>query len=289
MHPLQYSCLDNFIDRGAWRATVYEVAKTEQLTLSGIPTSGCIPSHQTTRPLTLASEPTPPHPSPSTVCRKPPRSQIPVSEEQGGMKSWEGQAEGPWHNLGQALVPYGRGWRGRACLGLRWALAPAPRSTLLTVVHRLPLVDDVARTPEARGGARVASAAGELSLCVARGPCPPLPPDPSPTLSMACSRSPVLPRSSLHRWISRTPGLISARSAPRLFPDTGATAWPGEGPGTAACRPQGSRGQPVPWGLVPQGPRRGSGDWEENGVDPEPQAHRRPRTSLLRARGRMAP
>ena len=214
------------------------------------------------------------------------------------MKSREGQAEGPGHNLEQALVPYGRGWRGRACLGLRWALAPAPRSTFLTVVHRLPLVDDVARTPEARGGARVASAAGELSLCVPRGPYPPLPPDPSPTLSMACSRSPVLPRSSLHRWISRTPGLISARSAPRLFPDTGATAWPGEGPGTAACRPQGSRGQPAPWGLVPQGPRRKKKKkaqaWErglgkENGVDPEPQAHRRPRTSLLRARGHMAP
>ena len=27
-NPLQYSCLDNPIDRGAWRATVHRVAKT---------------------------------------------------------------------------------------------------------------------------------------------------------------------------------------------------------------------------------------------------------------------
>ena len=26
--PLQYSCLENFMDRGAWRATVYGVAKS---------------------------------------------------------------------------------------------------------------------------------------------------------------------------------------------------------------------------------------------------------------------
>ena len=34
--PLQYSCLGNSMDRGAWRATVHEVAeldKTERLTL----------------------------------------------------------------------------------------------------------------------------------------------------------------------------------------------------------------------------------------------------------------
>ena len=28
-NPLQYSCLENSIDRGAWRATVYEVAKSQ--------------------------------------------------------------------------------------------------------------------------------------------------------------------------------------------------------------------------------------------------------------------
>ena len=26
-YPLQYSCLEDFMDRGAWWATVYEVAK----------------------------------------------------------------------------------------------------------------------------------------------------------------------------------------------------------------------------------------------------------------------
>ena len=28
-NPLQYSCLDNSIDRGAWRATVHGVAKSQ--------------------------------------------------------------------------------------------------------------------------------------------------------------------------------------------------------------------------------------------------------------------
>jgi len=27
-NPLQYSCLENLVDRGAWRATVYKVAKS---------------------------------------------------------------------------------------------------------------------------------------------------------------------------------------------------------------------------------------------------------------------
>ena len=33
-NPLQYSCLENPMDRGAWRATVHGVAESEQLTLS---------------------------------------------------------------------------------------------------------------------------------------------------------------------------------------------------------------------------------------------------------------
>ena len=37
-NPCQYSCLENAVDRGAWRATVHGMAKksdtTEQLTLS---------------------------------------------------------------------------------------------------------------------------------------------------------------------------------------------------------------------------------------------------------------
>ena len=28
-NPLQYSCLENFLDREAWRATVHEVAKSQ--------------------------------------------------------------------------------------------------------------------------------------------------------------------------------------------------------------------------------------------------------------------
>ena len=37
-YPLQYSCLENSMDRGAWRTTVHEVTDsdmTEQLTLQG--------------------------------------------------------------------------------------------------------------------------------------------------------------------------------------------------------------------------------------------------------------
>ena len=38
-YPLQYSCLENSTDRGAWRATVHGVSEsdtTEQLTLSQV-------------------------------------------------------------------------------------------------------------------------------------------------------------------------------------------------------------------------------------------------------------
>ena len=35
-YPLQYSCLENFMDRGAWQATVQESDMTEQLTLNDI-------------------------------------------------------------------------------------------------------------------------------------------------------------------------------------------------------------------------------------------------------------
>ena len=28
-NPLQYSCLENFVDRGAWRATVYRIAESQ--------------------------------------------------------------------------------------------------------------------------------------------------------------------------------------------------------------------------------------------------------------------
>ena len=28
VNPLQYSCLENFMDRGAWRATVHGIAKS---------------------------------------------------------------------------------------------------------------------------------------------------------------------------------------------------------------------------------------------------------------------
>ena len=30
-NPLQYSCLENFMNRGAWQATVHGVAKSKQL------------------------------------------------------------------------------------------------------------------------------------------------------------------------------------------------------------------------------------------------------------------
>ena len=31
-NPLQYSCLDNFVDKAAWQATVYGVAKESNMT-----------------------------------------------------------------------------------------------------------------------------------------------------------------------------------------------------------------------------------------------------------------
>ena len=31
-NPLQYSCLDNSMDRGTWRATVHRVAKSQDMT-----------------------------------------------------------------------------------------------------------------------------------------------------------------------------------------------------------------------------------------------------------------
>ena len=33
-NPLQYSCLENPMNRGTWRATVYDVAKTKHIILS---------------------------------------------------------------------------------------------------------------------------------------------------------------------------------------------------------------------------------------------------------------
>lgn len=80
---------------------------------------------------------------------------------------------------------------------------------------------------------------------------------PSPTWSMAFSRSPVLPYSSLHRWISCTPGLISARRAPRLFPDSGATNWRGKEPEPATCRHQGG----VSWSLGPHKDEKRKMQW----------------------------
>ena len=31
-NPLQYSCLGNLLDRGAWQATVHEIAKSQDMT-----------------------------------------------------------------------------------------------------------------------------------------------------------------------------------------------------------------------------------------------------------------
>lgn len=96
------------------------------------------------------------------------------------------------------------------------------------------------------------------------------------TWSTFFSRSPVLPCSSLQRWISRTPGLISARRSPALFPLRGATSWPGGGPvglsacGGAGCQPGepalhmsalppagcGPGGIPVSMGGTPRGAGR---------------------------------
>ena len=37
--PLQYSCLENFMDRGAWRAIVHWVTKHQTLSFSSLPPS----------------------------------------------------------------------------------------------------------------------------------------------------------------------------------------------------------------------------------------------------------
>ena len=46
-NPLQYSCLENSMDRGAWRATVHEVAELNMIehehTVQGMPCAGTIP------------------------------------------------------------------------------------------------------------------------------------------------------------------------------------------------------------------------------------------------------
>lgn len=73
------------------------------------PTGGCTPNHWATRPLTLASR----APA-STVCRQPPRSQIPLTGGQGGKEPTEGQVEDPWRSPEPALGPCRRGLRGRA-------------------------------------------------------------------------------------------------------------------------------------------------------------------------------
>ena len=77
---------------------------------------------------------------------------------------------------------------------------------------------------------------------VPRSRAPQPPTSPTLTWSTFFSCSPVLPRSSLQRWISLTPGLISARRSPALFPLSGATSCPGTDPtGVSACNGAGGQ------------------------------------------------
>ena len=52
-NPLQYSCLENSMDRGAWRATVYGVAKSQTRLSTHTPTdfnlesAACLQAHST--------------------------------------------------------------------------------------------------------------------------------------------------------------------------------------------------------------------------------------------------
>lgn len=94
------------------------------------------------------------------------------------------------------------------------------------------------------------------------------------TWSTFFSRSPVLPCSSWQRWISRTPGLISARRSPALFPLRGASSWPGGGPaGLSACGGAGAQRwsqpcarQPCPGrDAAPEGPPSAPG-WGVGGT-----------------------
>ena len=42
-YPLQYSCLENSMDRGAWQATVHEVAKSQTMVGNTYPVKQGIP------------------------------------------------------------------------------------------------------------------------------------------------------------------------------------------------------------------------------------------------------
>lgn len=113
-----------------------------------------------------------------------------------------------------------------------------------------------------------------------------LPPDPSPTLiwPAAAARLPLV----LHGWISRTARAISARSAPGI-PGHRRHHLAAMGPRPLPADRR-RRGQPAPWGLVPQGSSVGWGLAKESRVDPE-LFHRRPHTPLAskRTHGAMKP
>ena len=44
-NPLQYSCLENSMDRGAWQATVLRVAKSRTRLILSLPTYSCPKCH----------------------------------------------------------------------------------------------------------------------------------------------------------------------------------------------------------------------------------------------------